>query len=80
MVEAATSPRAQLGAPGTPIWEGPGTPGQESKKSEHKTMISGKNPARFLTRKFSLELRIGFEVRAVEHMHQEDSRKHPGRS
>ena len=41
--------------------------------------MSGKNPTKFLTRKFSLATKVGFRVRAVEPMHIDDWGKHPGK-
>ena len=48
-------------------------------RSAHKTMISIKFHLKILTRKFALEPRVGFRVRASDSMHQDDSGKHPGR-
>ena len=54
-------------------------PGREKKRA-YETMISLKNPLNIFTRKFSLATKVGFRVRALEPMHQDDSRKHIGGS
>ena len=38
-------------------------------------MISAKNPSKFIPGKFSLA-KVGFRVRALEHLHQDDWRRH----
>ena len=62
-----------------PFIGGPrGPPGKEKVYLKPLTLL--KILGNFLTRKFSHEPRVGFRVRAIDSMHQDDSRQHMGRS
>ena len=63
---------AGLRAMGAPV-------GSPARRSSHKTMISGKS-RKLLTRKVLVGPRVGFRVRASEHLHIDDCRKFLGGS
>ena len=73
--------RSEGPAPWPTAWEAarPCRGPQGEEKCKEKNGFCAKILGNFLTRKCSLEPKVGFEVRALDYMHQEDSRKHPGR-